>query len=319
MFWRVFLLDAALFTTVALVLLLSPVTISAPIAPAEAVGTIAGLLGILALDAFMLRRVTQPLERLAARMDTVDLLRPGRRLDLDAGDEIGRLVVAFNAMLDRLETERRESGRRLLEAQEAERLAISRDLHDEVGQLLTGVLLELDVTQQPAHSTSLDSAVSSVRRALDEVRRISQSLRPQLLEELGLVSALTELCTTFQRSSGVTVVTRFARDIPPLDGDVELALYRIAQESLTNVARHAQATSVEVCLQATSSSIVLNVVDDGVGIVELDTERSGGLRGMRERALLIGAALAVRPTSPRGTDVRLEVPRSTPFEIAETT
>jgi two-component system sensor histidine kinase UhpB len=240
-------------------------------------------------------------------METVDLLHPSGRLQLDAGDEIERLVRAFNTMLERLEAERRESGRRLLEAQEQERLSIARDLHDEVGQLLTGVLLELDATRGDDRPVDLTPAVSSVRRALDEVRRISRSLRPQMLEELGLASALTELCTSFERTSGVRVVMRFDPSIPSFDGDVELALYRIAQESLTNVARHASATSVVVALQASTTSIVLNVVDDGIGI-DQDAEQSGGLRGMRERALLIGAALAVRPAAASGTDVRLEVP-----------
>jgi two-component system sensor histidine kinase UhpB len=307
LFWRVFLLDAALFTGVALVLLVTPVTISAPIAPIEAVSVIAALFGILTIDALVLRSAIQPLERLAARMETVDLLHPSGRLQLDAGDEIERLVRAFNTMLERLEAERRESGRRLLEAQEQERLSIARDLHDEVGQLLTGVLLELDATRGDDRPVDLTPAVSSVRRALDEVRRISRSLRPQMLEELGLASALTELCTSFERTSGVRVVMRFDPSIPSFDGDVELALYRIAQESLTNVARHASATSVVVALQASTTSIVLNVVDDGIGI-DQDAEQSGGLRGMRERALLIGAALAVRPAAASGTDVRLEVP-----------
>jgi two-component system sensor histidine kinase UhpB len=307
LFWRVFLLDAALFTGVALVLLVTPVTISAPIAPIEAVSVIAALFGILTIDALVLRSAIQPLERLAARMETVDLLHPSGRLQLDAGDEIERLIRAFNTMLERLEAERRESGRRLLEAQEQERLSIARDLHDEVGQLLTGVLLELDATRGDDRPVDLTPAVSSVRRALDEVRRISRSLRPQMLEELGLASALTELCTSFERTSGVRVVMRFDPSIPSFDGDVELALYRIAQESLTNVARHASATSVVVALQASTTSIVLNVVDDGIGI-DQDAEQSGGLRGMRERALLIGAALAVRPAAASGTDVRLEVP-----------
>jgi two-component system sensor histidine kinase UhpB len=249
-------------------------------------------------------------------MEIVDLLRPGSRLELDSGDEIGRLVRTFNTMLDRLETERRESGRRLLEAQEAERLGIARDLHDEVGQLLTGVLLELDAAQQVAASADLAPAVSSVRRALDEVRRISQSLRPQQLEQLGLVSALTELCTTFERTTGMRVETRFDPGMPSLDRPVELAFYRIAQESLTNVARHAQATCVQLMLQSSNDSIVLNVIDDGIGI-GAHAEQAGGLRGMRERALLIGAALAVRPGSTGGTDVRLEVPLTPAIRQAE--
>ena len=150
-----------------------------------------------AANAFLLRRAFAPLERLAQRMETVDLLRPGQRLQVLRNDEIGRVVIAFNRMLDRLESERQQSGRRVLAAQEAERIGIARDLHDEVGQVLTGVLLQLNSIAEsaPAHREEIDEAKQSVRRALDEVRRISSELRPEMLEHLGLVSALTELTT----------------------------------------------------------------------------------------------------------------------------
>src|SRR4026207_2587422 len=116
-------------------------------------------------------------------MDTVDRLRPGRRLPVVTEDEVGRVVAAFNHMLDRLESERQENGRRVLAAQEAERIGIARDLHDEVGQLLTGVLLQLNSVAEsaPAHRKEIDEARQVVRRALDEVRRISSELRPEVL------------------------------------------------------------------------------------------------------------------------------------------
>jgi two-component system sensor histidine kinase UhpB len=224
-------------------------------------------------------------------------------------DEISRVVVAFNRMLDRLEGERRDSGRRILAAQEAERIGIARDLHDEVGQVLTGVLLHLDsiAERAPGHRDEIDEAKQSVRRALDEVRRISSELRPEMLEHLGLVSALTELTTTFGRVSGIRVDRRFDQALPELAPDAELAVYRIAQESLTNVARHAHATQVTVALHAGGDSVVLRVVDDGRGFAN-ELEEHGGLRSMRERALLIGADLAITPATPTGVEVRLEVP-----------
>ncbi|MCZ4497266.1 MAG: Sensor kinase [Thermoleophilia bacterium] len=307
LFWRVFVLDAALFMLVALLLLFPPVTISAPIAPHEAVTVVISLCLVLAINALVLWRAIQPLQRLADRMEVVDLLRPGQRLQVEHGDEIGRVVRSFNQMLDRLEGERQQSGRRMLQAQEAERIAISRDLHDEVGQLLTAVLLELDAATETGTAMDLAPAVASARRALDEVRRISQALRPQMLEELGLVSALSELCSTFERTTGAVVERDFARDLPTVDGDVELALYRIAQESLTNVARHADARHVRVSLAMPGHDIVLRITDDGVGI-EPDDEQAGGLRSMRERALLIGATLAIQSTGSGGTEVRLELP-----------
>jgi two-component system sensor histidine kinase UhpB len=262
-----------------------------------------------AANAFLLRRAVAPLERLATRMEMVDLLHPGQRLQIVREDEVGRVVRAFNQMLDRLESERQQSGRRVLAAQEAERLGIARDLHDEVGQVLTGVLLQLDsiAGAAPAYREDLDEAKSSVRRALDEVRRISSELRPEMLEHLGLISALTELTTTFGRLSGIRVERRFEQSLPELEPDKELALYRIAQESLTNVARHAQATHVTVALERGGGSVVLRVADDGRGFDGTPQEH-GGLRSMRERALLIDGALAIRTAPGGGIEVRLEVP-----------
>ena len=225
------------------------------------------------------------------------------------------VVRAFNQMLDRLETERRESGRRALAAQEAERLRIARGLHDEVGQVLTGVLLQLDAlaeAEPDSRRRRVDETRDAVRHALEEVRRIAQELRPELLEHLGLVSALTELSRTFAEQSGIIVERRFAGDLPRLSEEAELAIYRVAQESLTNVARHAQASRVELALEPGADSVVLRVIDNGRGMTEAAAPNGrGGLRGMRERAVLVGGALAVKPGRGGGVEVRLEVPAET--------
>jgi two-component system sensor histidine kinase UhpB len=234
-------------------------------------------------------------------MRKIDLLQPGHRFPEQGGVEVAELTRAFNEMLERLEAERRESGQRALRAQEGERRRIASGLHDEVGQVLTGVLLRLDD----------EETKEAVRQALDEVRRIARELRPEMLEQLGLVSALTELSRKFADSSGVRVERRFATDLPPLSDDAELAVYRVAQESLTNVARHADATRVEITLEPGAGSVVLRVLDDGRGMPVSDgfaLNGHGGLRGMRERALLIGGALAVKGGSEGGVEVRLEVP-----------
>jgi two-component system, NarL family, sensor histidine kinase UhpB len=309
LFWRVFAVNAGLLALIAILLLFSPVEISAPIKLAQALLIVVGLIVTLAANAFLLRRAIAPLERLTSRMDMVDLLRPGQRLQVVRDDEVGRVVQAFNAMLDRLERERQESGRRVLAAQEAERIGIARDLHDEVGQLLTGVLLQLGSIADavPEHREDLDEAKSAVRTALDEVRRISSELRPEMLEHLGLVSALTELTSTFDRVTGVRVERRFDQELPRLAPESELAVYRIAQESLTNVARHAHASRVVISLEGGPDSVVLRVADDGRGFSGTPDEH-GGLRSMRERALLIDGALAIKPAQDGGVEVRLEVP-----------
>ena len=309
LFWRVFAVNASLLTLIAVLLIVSPVTISFPIALTEAIVVVVGLVVTIGVNAFLLRRAFAPLARLAERMEMVDLLRPGQRLQVLRDDEIGRVVAAFNRMLDRLERERRESARRVLAAQEAERVGIARDLHDEVGQVLTGVLLQLNsiAEKAPEHEEALGDARQAVRRALDEVRRISSELRPEMLEHLGLVSALTELSSSFERVAGVRVDRRFPTELPKLEADVELAVYRIAQESLTNVARHAEARRVTIALEAGYDSVVLRVADDGRGFAG-PPEEHGGLRGMRERAVLVGGALAIKNAPEGGVEVRLEVP-----------
>jgi two-component system sensor histidine kinase UhpB len=145
---------------------------------------------------------------------------------------------------------------------------------------------------------------------LEEVRRIARELRPEMLEHLGLVSALTELSRKFADQSGIRVSHRFAEDLPALPEAAEIALYRVAQESLTNVARHAGAAHVEVALEPGERSVVLRVADDGRGLSEASVSSNGhtGLRGMRERALLVGGALAIKQSAGGGVEVRLEVP-----------
>ena len=309
LFWRVFAVNAGLLGAVAALLLFSPVEIDAPIKPTQALIVVGGLVITVIANAVLLRRVVAPLERLAERMETVDLLRPGQRLPVGRSDEIGRVLAAFNRMLDRLERERQQSGRRVLAAQEAERIGIARDLHDEVGQLLTGALLQLNSIAEsaPAQREELAEARQAVRRALDEVRRISSELRPEMLEHLGLVSALTELSTTFARVSGLRVERQFDRSLPKLAPETELAVYRIAQESLTTVARHAQANRVTITLERGHDSVVLRVVDDGRGF-DGAPEEHGGLRSMRERALLVEGALAIKDGTHGGVELRLKVP-----------
>lgn len=308
LYWRVLAVNVGLLTLIAILLLVTPVTISSPIALTEAAIVLGGLVVTVSANAILLRRAFAPLGRLAERMETVDLLRPGERLDVVRDDEVGRVVAAFNRMLSRLERERRESGRRILAAQEAERVGIARNLHDEVGQVLTGVLLQLNSIAEaaPEQRGELDEARQAVRRALDEVRRISSELRPEMLEHLGLVSALTELSTAFARLSDIRVDRDFPTSLPGLSPDTELAVYRVAQESLTNVARHAGASRVTISLEAGAESVLLRVTDNGRGLAE--PVEHGGLRSMRERALLVGGALAIDEAPEGGVEIRLEVP-----------
>ncbi|MGH3003060.1 MAG: sensor histidine kinase, partial [Gaiellaceae bacterium] len=209
-----------------------------------------------------------------------------------------------------LERERRQSGARALSAQEQERERISRGLHDEVGQTMTGVLFQLkqlgrDAT--PEQRRALAEAQQTVKTSLEEVRRIAQELRPELLEHLGLARALASLARGFGQQTGIPIRTELAGTLPPLDREVEVVVYRVAQEALTNAARHSGASRIVLVLESDADSVVLRVIDDGHGF-QGRPEEGGGLRGIRERALIVGGAAAIKPGPDGGVEVRLQVP-----------
>ncbi|WP_031506392.1 HAMP domain-containing sensor histidine kinase [Streptomyces megasporus] len=319
LFWRIFGLNALVLGVATALLLWAPVTVSVPVLLTEAVVLVGGLAVMLVANAALLRVGLAPLDRLARLMTTVDLLRPGQRLPVTGQGGVADLIRAFNEMLDRLETERATSSARALSAQEAERRRIAQELHDEVGQSMTAVLLELkraaDRTPDQELREELQHAQETTRESLDEVRRLARRLRPGVLEDLGLISALTALAGDFSTHTGLIVRRRFGTDLPALDRERELVLYRVAQESLTNVARHADAERVEVGLRRTDDGVELSVTDDGRGI---GLAREGaGIRGMRERALLVGATLEVDSRPGDGTRVRLSVPTEDGEETTE--
>jgi two-component system sensor histidine kinase UhpB len=309
LFWRIFALNAVVLGSATALLLWAPVTVSVPVVLTEAIILVAGLVVMLIANAALLRIGLSPLERLTRLMTTVDLLRPGQRLPEHGRGETAELISTFNAMLDRLEHERASSSARALLAQEDERRRIAQELHDEVGQSMTAILLVLkraaDDADEPLRE-ELRQAQEITRDSLDEVRRLVRRLRPGVLDDLGLVSALTSLTQDFATHTGLRVVRRFDTDLPALRPETELVLYRVAQESLTNAARHADARRVDVSLRREGETAVLEVTDDGRGI-EAPCE-GAGIRGMRERALLAGAALHLTSTPGTGTRIRLTTP-----------
>jgi two-component system, NarL family, sensor histidine kinase UhpB len=307
--WRVFATNAAVLVVATLILVLTPITVSFPIALTEILVVGAGLAVMLGLDLVLLRRAFAPLGRLTAFMRRVDPLRPGERAGLEAADpEVRELTAAFNDMIERVETERRESARRALAAQEEERARIARELHDEIGQALTAVVLQLERAARradPPVQGEVEEAREAVRASLEEVREIARRLRPEALDDLGLVSALAALTLDVSRRTGLRIERRIAAGLPALSPEEELVVYRVAQEGLTNVARHAGAERAWIALECREGDVALEVRDDGHGF---DGPVEGaGLRGMRERALLVGADLAVEPGHGTGTIVRLEL------------
>jgi two-component system, NarL family, sensor histidine kinase UhpB len=313
LFWRVFLANAAVLVAATLLLALAPVKVSVPVTLGELVVLLAGLLVMLFLNVVFLRRTLRPLRVLTDTMGHVDLLAPGRRVEIsEAGSDVRRLAAAFNAMLERLEQERRESAGMALTVQEGERQRIARELHDEVGQTLTAMLLQIESFYADAPEQlrgHLDELRETARSGAEDVRRIAQRLRPEALEELGLQSALVALSNLFADQTGIQVTRRIENNLP-LSAQDELVIYRVAQEALTNIARHAHATRAELELERDGDgAVVLRVRDDGRGFDVTGRVSSYGVRGMRERAMLIGATMEIESTAPRGTEVVLRVPR----------
>jgi two-component system sensor histidine kinase UhpB len=223
-------------------------------------------------------------------------------------------VASFNAMLSRLELERARSNAAALAAQEAERRRIAQELHDEIGQGLTVVLLGLKrvVDRAPADiAEELRLVQDTARSSLDEVRKVARRLRPGELEDLGLISALAALATDFSAHTGAHVHRRFAPGLPPLTAEEELVIYRVAQEALTNAARHANADTVELALFKQGASVVLRVADNGCGVQGDVLDEGAGIHGMRERTLLVHGQLTVGQAAGGGTEVCLTVPLAT--------
>jgi two-component system, NarL family, sensor histidine kinase UhpB len=317
LFWRVFLANATILVAGLLVLMFTPVSVSARVTVSEAADLVAGVIVMLAVNLIVLRPLLRPLPRLVRHMQNVDVLQAGGRIPVESAAEIGALERSFNDMLARLEAERRESGSRAVRAQEEQRQRIARGLHDEVGQTMTGVLFQLKRLADsvpPEQRRELVEAQDAVRMSLDEVRRVARELRPEVLDHLGLRSALKSLASGFGRRTGIGVSLELARELPALEPEAEVTIYRVAQESLTNVARHSGARNVLVSLLSDAHarngggrSVVLRVVDDGCGFGDHVVE-GGGIRGIRERALVARAALALKPAQTGGLEVRLEVP-----------
>ena len=314
---RVFAVNASILTIAVLLLIVTPIRIDPTVTRGQLAVLLAGLVVMLASNALLLRLSMAPLDRLMGLMRSVDVLQPGRRLDVGGSGEVAEVIAAFNATLDRLEEERRSSVRRVLSAQEAERRRIARELHDQIGQNLTAVLLELKRLRgrvDPAYAETLADAQELARESLDELRRISYELRPAALDDLGLKSALAALTTAISRRSGVAVTLDVAGDVPPMPADVELAVYRVAQEALTNAIRHSGGSRAHVRLAASAGSLVLQVSDDGRGLGDGPIS-GGGIRGMRERALTVGGRLLLGVGEGGGLEVELDVPLTMAGEV----
>ncbi len=313
--WRAFFASAMIMVGAAALLVLTPVTIHASVTSGQLGLILSGLALMLLANLWMLRRVLAPLRKLTALMKQIDPDRPGERVtDIGAyGPDVAALSNAFNRMLDRLERERNESARAALEAQEGERQRLAAELHDEIGQTLTAAAIQIEHAADSGHDSPADlrRIAAVVRGSLDEVRRIARELRPEALDDLGLVNALISLCSRLSSQGDLRIVRRIQK-LPDLSPELELVIYRIAQESLTNVVRHAQASQATLSLNATPHTATLSIVDDGRGLPPDLPARTAGISGMRERARLAHGKLEIDSKPSHGTAVTVELPWEAP-------
>jgi two-component system sensor histidine kinase UhpB len=311
--WRVFLANVLVLLVALALLTFSPVEVSYPIKFGQFLVLFVGFVALVTMNLVLMRRVLAPLLRLTEVMSSIDPDTPGTRLEAeDPRSAEGRaLAHAFNGMLDRLETARREAARTALEAQESERLRVAQELHDEVGQTLTAVTLQAERAAEgdaADANQALRDVANAVRDSLDEVRRIARELRPEALDDLGLVNALIALCNRLDGQDGPRIDRDLQGNLPPMPPEVELVLYRIAQEGLTNAVRHAKARTISLWVQGDAESVALRVRDDGVGMPRELPRGTSGIAGMRERAILVGGRFSIESIPRRGTEVRLRIP-----------
>jgi two-component system sensor histidine kinase UhpB len=282
---------------------LDPARVSSVRLDEEGVLLVAVLVLAVALNVYLVRRIVAPVATLTALARRVDLTGEGERMPAPAvQSEAGELALTFNEMLDRLEAERHEATGRVLAGQEAERLRIAQELHDQIGQELTAVLLSLARVESRVPGElkgDLVETQEAVRSSLEGLRQIAIELRPEALDDLGLESALAVLCERFSERTGLRITEHINPELPLLSPEIELVVYRVAQEALTNVARHSGADEAELDLEHGGGQLTLTVSDRGRGMTGGHVAGTG-IRGMRERATLIGAQLTIGPESAAG-------------------
>jgi two-component system sensor histidine kinase UhpB len=275
----------------------------------------------LCTNLWMLQRRFRPLESLIDQIEAIDPAEP-TPLELrrsDPVEEIDRLASSFHGLLERIEEERRRSGQLAMRAQEEERRRLARDLHDEVNQALTAILLRLEALAQetpPERAPEVVELKRLVNQAMDELLNLARQLRPSALDDHGLVAALETQLKRFSARTGIEARIETTGEPDALADVVQTAIYRVVQEALTNVTRHAGATVVELVLAANGEEVELRVSDDGSGFDpavlphanSLTPGRGLGLIGMAERARLVGGELDVRSAPGGGTTITLRVP-----------
>ena len=278
------------------------------------------ILLLLVANMILLRRRFSPLETLITRLEEIDPALPTTQFVVPRTtvEEVERLAITFRRLLRRIEEERRRSGRLVLRAQEEERRRLARDLHDEVNQALTAILLRLQALSAAA-PPELDDEITElktlVNQAMEELLRLARQLRPASLDDLGLIAAIEGQLARFSEQSAIQAVLHHEGTPEALTEDQQTVIYRVVQEALSNTAQHSGATFVDFDLRVfPSHGVELRVRDNGKGF-DADAaaaQQDGGhigLSGMAERARLVGGELTVTSSPGSGTRVRLYIPQ----------
>ena len=314
LFAQILAVNAVLLTaTVLAALTAAQLDVDRPDGGHQALLLAAAILATVLVNGLVLRRRFAPLEKLISAMEHADLESGTRAAvppDADSADVV-RLYEAFNRMLSRLEQQRAASAGAVLEAQESERGRIARDLHDEVNQSLTGILLRLEATTAeapPALREELAATQALAAQAMQELLRLARELRPAALDDHGLDAALRTQVEGFAAHTGTDVALTLDAPGSLLAEEHQLVVYRVVQESLSNVVQHANAGRVGVALSRDAEGqVVVEISDDGRGFAPAQA-RGYGLTGMRERARLAGGRVDVRSRAGAGTTVALHLP-----------
>ncbi|MGE5354291.1 MAG: histidine kinase [Acidobacteriota bacterium] len=297
---------------------------------------------------FVSGNITSSVQRLNEAANRVSIGDLDASVDVNAKDELGNLGRNFNKMVAELrsfikekterfeETEKELTNRiyqheqqeeatsqqlrnlssRIQSIREEERTMIAREIHDELGQVLTVLKIQISLLSnklrddQSYLKEKIESASKVIDKTVESVQRISAKLRPGILDELGLIPAIEWQAQDFQKSTGIKCDLSLPKEEIEMDEEKSTAIFRIFQEALTNVARHAKAGLINVFMGISGRNLILEVTDDGVGITEgqLYDPRSLGLLGMKERAYILGGSVVITGEEGRGTSVKVVMP-----------
>lgn len=291
------------------------------------IGGLAVAVMVVALSFTLRSAVVRPLMRLAASARRIATGNYSARVDARGNDEVGTVARSFNDMAQRIQ-ERTEQLQqmvkirgqlldRLISVQEEERRRIARELHDEIGQVLSAIMMELSRTVEslPAEATvareKLEKSRVIAAQSLAELRRMIYDLRPEVLDQLGLVPALRSYIRNRLEEQNIQVNLSIQGLKDRLPSQMEITLFRVVQEAVTNILRYAKATVVDIDLTATESAVTVTVKDNGQGFdvdKTLRSTESWGLRGIRERASVINGELTIESKAGQGTRLQLRIP-----------